>query len=114
MITPEELLNLGFDEFAWNGGIIMEYWLSLFPGTEKEWDYRLGIRFNEFRDKPFIVWLFTGSAMTQLRHIDTIEKASQLYELMTGVRCVLCDGCPMNRAYGKMVSRSKRNNRGRP
>jgi hypothetical protein len=86
MITPEELLNLGFEEFAWNGGLIMEYWLSLFPDTEKEWDYRLGIRFNEFRDKPFIVWLFTGSAMTQLRHIDTVEKVSQLYELVAGVR----------------------------
>ena len=83
-ITPRTLLQLGFHEFSWNNGVIMEYWLPLFP-EKPNFDYRLGIRFGEHKWEPVNVWLITQS-MLKLTHIDSIEKVKQMYKLLTGVR----------------------------
>lgn len=81
-MTPAELLAAGFHEFNWNNGAIMEYWKSI---TEDEdgFDFRVGVRFGEWKDKPFLVWFITGSSMTSMPKIKTVEQLNQFYEMVT-------------------------------
>jgi len=87
-ITPQILLNLGFHEFSWNGGIIMAYWLPL-SSENPDFNYRLSIRFGEHVREPINVWLITSS-MLKLPHVDTVDKVIQLYALLTGIPLTKC------------------------
>lgn len=82
-IQPEILEAHGFRLQLWNAGKLIEYWKPLC--LKDGWNWRLAVRFGEFRDRPSVVWLITGRAMTQLPHIDTVEKLEQLYELLNWI-----------------------------
>lgn len=87
MIDFRDLEYIGFNKFSWNGGVIIEYWLPLYPNrSEKDhFDSRLGVRYGKHRDKSVNVWLILLSSMMKLHHVDTIDKLKMIYELLTGV-----------------------------
>jgi hypothetical protein len=79
-MKPDDLIKLGYHELAWNGGIIMEYWKGLRDVDSDS--HRIGVRLNEWKDKPFIVYLFFPRVMIALEHIKTITEVEVLYALL--------------------------------
>jgi len=81
ILTQEELEKHGYCRFSWNDGAIVEYWKS-FRKTG-DFDYRVGVRFGEYRNTPFTVWLILPSFMYSLRHLTTVEQVEQLLTLLS-------------------------------
>lgn len=80
-MTPRELEAHGYQRFSWNHGVIIEYWKSI-TKNDDDFECRIGVRFGEWKDIPFIVWLFFSHQAHPLRHITMIEQVEQLYMLL--------------------------------
>lgn len=79
-LTPEALKKRGYKELSWNGGIIMEYWKPIFP--KRGQDVRLAVRFGEYPDYPFMVYIIMPQVMLGLKHIQTLAEVEALYALL--------------------------------
>lgn len=77
MITPDQLKANDWREFSWNNGSIMEYWKPL--GRPDDFDFRLGVRFGEYKKVPPIVYLHTCRTYTPLLHVRNYEQLHGLY-----------------------------------
>jgi len=80
-ITPQNLEQYGFRLIEWNRGVILEYWKSFRDDNQ---DFRIGVRFGEFKDVPYIVWLVFPDSMYALKHFNSIEQVEQLLDLLSG------------------------------
>jgi hypothetical protein len=81
LITPGNLEQRGYRLIEWNRGIILEYWKSFHDGSP---DFRIGVRFGEFKDVPSIVWLIFPNYMYALKHFTSVEQIEQLLGLLGG------------------------------
>lgn len=85
-MTPEQLLQLGYEKFNWNNGAVMEYWKPL-EGKNKtateQFERRLTVRFGEWKDRPFSVWLLTEVCGIECKNVHTIKQLEQLYEVVS-------------------------------
>jgi hypothetical protein len=79
-MTPQELVQHGYRRFEWNGGLMIEYWKPL--SDDNDFDFRLGVRFGERRDVPFIVWFTTKYSMYAVKRTKTIEQLETLFGLL--------------------------------
>jgi len=78
-ITPENLAQRGYRLIEWNRHAILEYWRSFHDGNQ---DYRIGVRFGEFKDIDHIVWIIFPSYMYAIRHLESVEQVEQLLGLL--------------------------------
>lgn len=79
-IDPIALQALGFEQFSWNGGVIIEWWKSI--RKDGDFNMRLSVMFNEWKHIPFIVYIVTPSQRLSLRHIKTTSELLQLHHLL--------------------------------
>lgn len=93
-MTPEQLLAAGYQEFNWNNGAIMEYWKPLDESAQVEvaFNQRLAVRFNEWKNRPFGVWLLTAACGIEFKGVQTVEHLEQLYALVSGSNEGVGDG----------------------
>jgi hypothetical protein len=84
-MTETELAALGFNRLVWNN-VSPEYWIAIQPTPDDDgFDYRLGVRFNEYKNDPGArSYLHTGRCTIRLRHVTTTLQLLQLYELLSG------------------------------
>lgn len=80
-MTPEELARHGYNLMSWNGGTIPEYWKPL--RGDDEFNYRIGVRFNEYKNRPFAVWLTVGSNMHECKRIKNVSQLNALHFLLS-------------------------------
>ena len=80
-MTPQELEMHGYRRFSWNNGTIIEYWKSIGIAND-DFESRIGVRFGEWKDTSFLVWLFFPHQAVSLRHITTIKQVERLYKLL--------------------------------
>lgn len=80
MLTAADLKKHGYKEFVWNGGLIMEYWKPLFKKRGR--DVRLAVRFGEYQDRLFLVYIILPEHMLCLKHIQTLAELEALYALL--------------------------------
>lgn len=83
MVTPKILERYGYDKFEWNNGAIIEYWKS-FATYPNDFDYRIGVRFGEWENREYVVWLIFRNHMHDYKNIKTIDQLEQLYTLLSG------------------------------
>lgn len=87
-MTPEQLLEAGYDTFDWDsGGAMREYWkpLNTDPGERAlQFKQRLSVQFFEWKGKPFSVWLYTDAGGMPCRSVNTVEQLETLYKLVSG------------------------------
>lgn len=89
-MTPEQLLEAGYQEFNWNNGTIMEYWKPLGLNEKDEryktelLDRRLCVKFGEWNNRPFVVWLYGPGCGIECRGVQTIDQLEQLRILVNG------------------------------
>jgi len=90
-MTPEQLLEAGYQEFNWNNGAIMEYWKPLrgysVTATE-QFERRLAVRFGEWKHQAFRVFLLTEVCGIQCQNVQTVEQLEALYRLVAGAEGV--------------------------
>lgn len=79
-MTPKELKALGYREFSWNSGAIMEYWKPL--SLDEDFTYRIGVRFGAWKHIPFEVFIWSSLGGLCLKHIKTAEQVEMLYNLL--------------------------------
>jgi hypothetical protein len=82
MITQRGLEKLGYKRFSWNNGAIVEHWKSI--AADGSFDARIGVRFGEFRNEPYVVWLIFPYYMFPVRHLRTLNEIEQLWKLLSG------------------------------
>lgn len=87
MLTQGQLKQTGFDHRILNG-TIDEWSMPLFGLDDAPLSNCIVIRFNEWKDEPFTVYLIVGpqlaGSMVRLRHVDTIEKVVKVVEALKG------------------------------
>lgn len=83
-ITPTNLMQAGYYEMPLNNGVMMEYWKPIWRhDSHSESHSRLSVRFNEFPDKPFAVYIIS-IAISEARGVKTMEDLETLRRLLDG------------------------------
>jgi hypothetical protein len=79
-ITPLALKANKWREFSWNGGTVMEYWKPL--ADTDFFDSRIGVRFGEYRRRPYTIYIFSNSTMIRVGNCHSISYLEFLWRLM--------------------------------
>ena len=79
MITKKQLKDNQWRRFSWDNGTIIEYWKPIDSRNDFELCPRLSVRFGEYRNVSFVVYLFTSSNITPLLHIQQYSQLQELY-----------------------------------
>ena len=93
-ITEEWCEAIGLRKVIWNG-LMPEYWISLYSdeelkkakeGEQDYWafQYRIGVRFNEYPDFAAKVCLFTSHTITELKGVREPHDLRNIYRLIAG------------------------------
>ena len=79
---PQVLAALGWQRFEWNNGMIVEYWKPV--RQDGDFRNRIGVRFGEYANVPFTVYLWSKLGGYQLPNIHTVGQLLSLYRLISG------------------------------
>ena len=82
MLTPRILEECRYNRFEWNNGTIIEYWKPL--AANDDFDHKVCVRFGEWKDEPFSVYIVALHSMYNCKHIKTISDLEKLYTLLSG------------------------------
>lgn len=93
-LTEEWCDAVGLRKVVWNG-TTPEYWVSLYNDEELKkakknerdywaFQYRLGIRFNEYPDFAVKVYLFSSHTITELKGVGQPHDLRNVYRLIAG------------------------------
>ena len=85
ILNIDMLEQLGLNKIIYNG-IIPEYFIPLSEKYDPEiyCDYKIAIRFGEWKNEDFRVWLFSAGSMTFCKDIRTFNQIKQLYFMLKG------------------------------
>ena len=83
-ITQDFLKGKGWNKIEWNGGVIIGYYWPLDKGHDSETyrDADIEVRFGEYKNEDFRVWLCVPSKMIYFKGIKTYEQIKKLYFLL--------------------------------